>query len=45
MITTEGSHAKVLEAVQLGAQGYIRKPFTAEQIKEKITSCLSELAR
>jgi two-component system chemotaxis response regulator CheY len=45
MITTEGSQAKVLEAVQLGAQGYVRKPFTAEQIKEKITSCLSELAR
>jgi two-component system, chemotaxis family, chemotaxis protein CheY len=45
MITTEGSQAKVLEAVQLGAQGYVRKPFTAEQIKEKITSCLSELAQ
>jgi two-component system chemotaxis response regulator CheY len=41
MITTEGSQAKVLEAVQLGAQGYVRKPFTAEQIKEKITACLS----
>src|SRR4029077_11886570 len=38
MITTEGSQAKVLEAVQLGAQGYVRKPFTAEQIKEKIIS-------
>lgn len=41
MITTEGSQAKVMEAVQLGAQGYVRKPFTAEQIKEKISSCLS----
>ena len=41
MITTEGSQAKVLEAVQLGAQGYVRKPFTADQIKEKITACLS----
>jgi len=36
MITTEGSQAKVLEAVQLGAVGYVRKPFTAEQIKEKL---------
>jgi two-component system chemotaxis response regulator CheY len=36
MITTEGSQAKVLEAVQLGAAGYVRKPFTAEQIKEKL---------
>ena len=37
MITTEGSQAKVMEAVTLGASGYIRKPFTAEQIKEKLT--------
>jgi two-component system chemotaxis response regulator CheY len=36
MVTTEGSQAKVLEAVQLGAAGYVRKPFTAEQIKEKL---------
>jgi two-component system chemotaxis response regulator CheY len=40
MITTEGSQAKVLEAVQLGAKGYVRKPFTAEQIKEKVLACL-----
>ena len=36
MITTEGSKAKVMEAVELGAAGYVRKPFTAEQIKEKL---------
>ena len=36
MITTEGSHNKVMEAVNLGAAGYVRKPFTAEQIKEKL---------
>lgn len=40
MITTEGSQAKVLEAVTLGAAGYIRKPFTAEQIKEKLTGLI-----
>lgn len=40
MITTEGSQAKVLEAVQLGAVGYVRKPFTAEQIKEKLTGII-----
>jgi len=45
MITTEGNQAKVMEAVQLGAQGYVRKPFTAEQIKEKISSCLSSGGR
>lgn len=37
MITTEGSQNKVLEAVGLGASGYVRKPFTTEQIKEKLT--------
>src|SRR5712672_2613980 len=37
MITTEGGQGKVMEAVQLGANGYVRKPFTAEQIKEKLT--------
>jgi two-component system, chemotaxis family, chemotaxis protein CheY len=38
MISTEGSQAKVLEAVQLGAAGYVRKPFNAEQIKEKLAT-------
>ena len=37
MITTEGSQQKVLEAVDLGASGYVRKPFTADQIKEKLS--------
>ena len=36
MVSTEGSQAKVLEAVQLGAAGYVRKPFNAEQIKTKL---------
>jgi two-component system chemotaxis response regulator CheY len=36
MITTEGGQAKVMEALQLGAAGYVRKPFTADQLKEKI---------
>ena len=36
MITTEGSQEKVLQALKLGAAGYVRKPFTAEQIKQKL---------
>ena len=40
MITTEGSQTKVMEAVQLGAKGYVRKPFTAEQIKQKVLACM-----
>lgn len=40
MISTEGSQTKVMEAVQLGAQGFVRKPFTADQIKEKLAGML-----
>ncbi|HXS95392.1 MAG TPA: response regulator [Candidatus Limnocylindrales bacterium] len=40
MITTEGGEAKVAEAVRLGAAGYVRKPFTADQIKEKLVGIL-----
>lgn len=40
MITTEGGETKVAEAVKLGATGYVRKPFTADQIKEKLAGIL-----
>ena len=40
MVTTEGGEAKVMEAVQLGASGYVRKPFTADQIKEKLAGLI-----
>lgn len=40
MITTEGGSSKVMEAVNLGAAGYVRKPFTAEQIKEKLVGLI-----
>lgn len=40
MISTEGSEAKVMEAVSLGANGYVRKPFTADQIKEKLAGII-----
>jgi two-component system chemotaxis response regulator CheY len=40
MITTEGGETKVSEAVKLGAAGYVRKPFTADQIKEKLAGIL-----
>jgi two-component system, chemotaxis family, chemotaxis protein CheY len=36
MVTTEGSQAKVMQALELGAAGYVKKPFTADQIKEKL---------
>ena len=40
MITTEGSEEKVGQAIRLGSAAYIRKPFTAEQIQEKIGAIL-----
>jgi two-component system chemotaxis response regulator CheY len=40
MVTTEGSQAKVMQALELGAVGYVKKPFTADQIKEKLTGII-----
>jgi two-component system chemotaxis response regulator CheY len=36
MITTEGSENYVVQALSAGARGYIRKPFTPEQVKEHV---------
>ena len=38
MITTEGSESHVVEAISAGARGYIRKPFTPDQVKERLAS-------
>ena len=40
MVSTEGTQARVLEAVERGASGYVRKPFTADQIKEKLAGVI-----
>jgi two-component system, chemotaxis family, chemotaxis protein CheY len=42
MITTEGSEARVVEALSAGAKGYLRKPFTSEQVKERVTPLLGD---
>ena len=36
MITTESSEEHVRQAIAAGARGYIRKPFTPEQVKERV---------
>lgn len=41
MITTEGSEAHVVQALSCGARGYIRKPFTADQVKEHVIPVLT----
>ena len=40
MITTESSQKKVMQAIQAGANGYVRKPFTADQMKEKLSGLI-----
>lgn len=43
MITTESSEEHVRQAIEAGAMGYIRKPFTADQVKQKVLSLLPAL--
>ena len=41
MVTTESSAERVREAVAAGASGYIRKPFSPEQVKLKVIPLLA----
>jgi two-component system, chemotaxis family, chemotaxis protein CheY len=41
MITTEGSESHVVQALSSGARGYIRKPFTSEQVREHVVPVLA----
>jgi two-component system, chemotaxis family, chemotaxis protein CheY len=40
MITTEGSESHVVQALSAGARGYIRKPFTPEQVRDQVIPLL-----
>src|SRR5580704_9951406 len=40
MVTTEGSQQKVLQSIELGAVGYVKKPFSADQIKETLAGII-----
>jgi two-component system, chemotaxis family, chemotaxis protein CheY len=42
MITTESSEEHVKQAIQAGASGYIRKPFTADQVKQRVLPLLPQ---
>jgi len=42
LITTEGGQARVQEAVELGATSYVRKPFSADQLRDKLAALLSK---
>ena len=41
MITTEGSEAHAMQALSAGARGYIRKPFSPDQVKEHVLPVLA----
>ncbi|HEX3472913.1 MAG TPA: response regulator [Silvibacterium sp.] len=43
LITTESSEDHVRNAIAAGAQGYIRKPFTAEQVKDRVLPLLGAI--
>jgi two-component system chemotaxis response regulator CheY len=40
MITADGADPQVLKAIAAGAQGYISKPFTLQQIQTRVASVL-----
>jgi len=42
MITTEGNEAHVVQALSVGARGYIRKPFTSDQVKQHVIPVLEK---
>jgi two-component system, chemotaxis family, chemotaxis protein CheY len=42
MISTEGSESLVMEAIACGARGYVRKPFTPEQMKRQLLPLLAQ---
>jgi two-component system, chemotaxis family, chemotaxis protein CheY len=45
IISSEGGEAHVLQALSASARGYIRKPFTPEQVKEQVVPLLTAAAK
>ena len=42
MVTTEGGEKTVMEAISLGAKGFIRKPFTTAQMESAISKVIPD---
>ena len=42
MVTTEGQQSSIIAAVRAGASNYLTKPFTVEELEEKIIECLGK---
>ncbi|MFO8164179.1 MAG: response regulator [Thermodesulfobacteriota bacterium] len=42
MVTTEGREKRIQESMEMGASGYIKKPFVPEEIKNILNSIMGE---
>ena len=42
MVTTEGQKSSIVAAVRAGADNYLTKPFTVDELEEKILECIGE---
>ena len=42
MVTTEGQKSSIVAAVRAGANNYLTKPFTVEELESKILECIGE---
>jgi two-component system chemotaxis response regulator CheY len=40
MITSESSEQHVMQAIEAGAKGFLRKPFTVDEVKERVLRLL-----
>jgi len=44
MVTTEAEKARVIEAIKAGVNNYVIKPFTPDQLNERINETLAKVA-
>jgi two-component system chemotaxis response regulator CheY len=44
IISAEGRAVRVKEAVEAGAQGFLRKPFTAQEMRDQIVRVLGNIS-
>ena len=43
MVTTESQRTNIVAAVRAGADNYLTKPFTFDELQEKIIECVGEM--
>ncbi len=44
MVTTESEKARVIEAIKAGVNNYVVKPFTPEQLSERVNETMAKAA-